>query len=104
MSSETYDVGPDQASCSPHPISNREAFLQSKAALLANYFGKVVGFANGKLVGAADSFDSLADQLEGKPDCLVVYVEFVDEHAFDDPPTIDIPSAYEVYPLRGPLS
>ena len=98
MSSETSSVGPEQASSEPHPISNREAFLQSKAELLANYFGKVVGFANGKLVGAADSFDSLEDQLEGRPDCLVVYVDYVDEAAFEEPAPIDSPSVFEVYP------
>lgn len=98
MCSETYDIGPEQASCLPHPISDREAFLQSKAELLANCFGKVVGFANGKLVGVADSFDLLEDQLEGRPDCLEVYVEFVDEAAFEEPAPVDIPSVFEVYP------
>jgi hypothetical protein len=98
MSSETHDVGFEPASGSPQPISNRDAFLRAKAELLANYFGKVVGFANGKLVGIADSFDSLEDQLEGRPDCLRVYVEFVDEAAFEEPEPVEILSAFETYP------
>lgn len=98
MSSETYDVGSGQASCSPPAISNREAFLQSKAGLLANCFGKVVGFANGKLVGVADCFDSLAHRLADRRDCLEVYVEIVEEAAFQAPATEIIPTHFETYP------
>jgi hypothetical protein len=86
-----------------HSDSNRDAFLRSKEELLKRYMGKVVAFANGNLIGVADSFDLLADQLEDRTDCLRVYVDFVDQAAFRLPPPVEMPGAYEVYPPGGSL-
>jgi hypothetical protein len=74
-------------------LDDRRSFLRMKSELLMGYRGKFVAFANGELVAADNSWESLLAKVQSYPGC---YVELVDDVAFQETLPIVAPAALEV--------
>lgn len=78
-------------------FADREAFLRMKEALLAEYRGMFVAFANGQLVAAHRSLSELLQRLQAQSIQADVYIERVEEEAFLDPPEFECSGVHEIY-------
>jgi len=76
--------------------SNRRAFLVKKEKLLADYRGMFVAFIAGSMVASSTSFDRLVSQLRDNQPSEDVYIEFVEEAAFEDTGCADMPGLHEM--------
>jgi len=66
----------------PEPVTDRDSFLRAKDFLLRHYRDMFVAFAGGRVVAAGRSIDELRDELDSMQPRPDVFVEPVNEEAF----------------------
>lgn len=66
----------DRATFARESALNRQAYLRLREQIRRDHAGEYVAIANGKLIGAANSFDAaraLVEKLEPRPEYYLVF-------------------------------